>query len=241
MGGAYARGWRGDPLAHAFGVDRERGRVLENARAGRFRQFGQAQGVVERMDVECARQMHGMEVVIGLENVPHPLRRPYLDFSAELLCIELRIIQEFVAVIDLGRFEPAGDRRNSRQASLSDRGANVFEAHLGERPQRLGVLQTDTTHHAVHRRGKAGQHEAIVTAGRAPCDAPALEHRDRPPASSDLAGGRQPRKAGADDTHVNIEIVGKRRARGCRHHGGRIPSRHVGCWLRCVHVFFHAS
>ena len=92
MGGAHARGWRGDPLAHAFGVDRERGRVLENARAGRFRQFGQAQGVVERMDVECARQMHGMEVVIGLENVPHPLRRPYLDFSAELLGIELRII-----------------------------------------------------------------------------------------------------------------------------------------------------
>ncbi len=82
MGGAHARGRRGDPLAHAFGVDRERGRVLENARARSFRQLGKTERIVQRMDVERAGQMHGMEIVVGLENLPDPLRRPYLDFGA---------------------------------------------------------------------------------------------------------------------------------------------------------------
>src|SRR5262252_4348582 len=84
MAGAHARGRRDDPLAHAFGVDRERRGVLEDARPRRFRQFRQPERVVERMDVKCARQMHGVEVVIGLERLADALGRPGLDLGAEL-------------------------------------------------------------------------------------------------------------------------------------------------------------
>ena len=180
--------------------------------------------------------MQRMEIVIGSENVPDPLGRPQLDLGAKLASVELRVIQNFVAVVGLGYPEPAGDRRNPRQARLGDGGADVFDARLGERPQRLGMIQPDAAHQPVHGTGKAGQHEAIVAAGRARCDAVALQHRDRPSAPCDLAGGRQTGKAGANDADVSIEIVGERRARGRRHHGGRVPGRRIGRALGGVHV-----
>ena len=103
MAGAHARGRRGDPLAHAVDVDRQRRGVLEDARSRRFRRFREPERIVERMDVEGARQMQGVEVVIALEHVAHALGRPALDLGAELLPVELKIGQDLVAVVDLGR------------------------------------------------------------------------------------------------------------------------------------------
>ena len=76
VAGSHAAGRRRDPLAHAFGVDRECGAILENACSGRLRQFGEPQRIIERMNVKRARQVQGVKVVIGLEHVPDPLGRP---------------------------------------------------------------------------------------------------------------------------------------------------------------------
>ena len=238
MAGAHARGRGDDPLAHAFDVDCERRRVLEDARSRRFCEFRQPERIVERMDVKCARQMHGVEIVIGPELLPHALGRPGLDLGAELLPVELNLGQHLIAVVDLGRLEPAGDRRDARHARLGNRRAHVFEAHLGERPQRLGVLQSDAADQPVHGGGKAGQNETVVAAGRAPGDAATFHHHHRPSAPRDLARRGEPGKARADHADIDVEIEGERPARGRRHHARRVPGRHVGGSLGRVHLFF---
>ncbi len=238
MAGAHARGRRDDPLAHAFDVDCERRRILEDARSRRFCEFRQPERIVERMDVKCARQMHGVEVVIGLEHLAHALGRPGLDLGAELLTVKLDRRRHLLAVVDLGCFEPAGDRRDAGHARLRNRRAHVFEAHLGERPQRLGVLQSDAADQPIHGGGKAGQNETVVAAGRAPGDAAAFHHHHRPPAPCDLACRGEPGKARADHADIDVEIEGERPARGRRHHTRRVPGRHVGGSLGRVHLFF---
>ena len=225
MAGTHAGGRRGDALAHAFGIDRERRRVLEDARARRFRRLRQPERIVERMDVKRARQMQGVEIVIGLEHLAHALGRPALDLGAEFLAVELHIRQDLIAVVDLGDLEPAGDRRDTGHAGLGDRGAHVSQPHLRQLPQRLGVLQADAADHPLHRLRKAGQHEAVVAAGRVAGDAAGLQHRDRPAAPRELARRGQPGKAGADDADVDVEIEGQRPAHGRRHHGRRVPGR----------------
>ena len=238
MGGAHAGGRRRDALAHAFDVDRQRRRILEDARSRRFRRLGEAERIVERMDVEGARQMHGVEVMIALEHVAHALGRPALDLRAELLAIELHGGQHLVAVVDLGDLEPAGDRGDARHARLGDRGADVFETHLGERPQRLGVLQSDAADDPVHALGKARKDETVVASGRVPGEVAAFQYSDRPAATRDLARGRKPGQAPPDHTDVDIEIEGERPAHGGRHHGRGVPGRRVGRPLGRVHVFF---
>ena len=238
MAGTHAGGRRGDALAHAFGVDRERRCVLEDARARRFRHLRQPERIVERMDVKRARQVQGVEVVVGLEHLAHALGRPALDLGPEFLAIELHIRQDLIAVVDLGDFEPAGNRRDTGHPRLGNRGAHVAQPHLRQVPQRLGVLHADAADHALHRLRKSRQNETVVAAGRVPGDAAGLQHRHRPPAPRELARGGQPGKAGADDADVDVEIEGQRPAHGRRHHGRRVPGGRVGCRLGRVHVFF---
>ena len=52
---------------------------------------------------------------------------------------------------------------------------------LGQRPQRLGVIDPDPADHPVHGFGEAGQHEAVVASGRVPGDAvPSSTATDQP-------------------------------------------------------------
>ena len=168
VAGTHARGRRGDALAHAFGVDRQRWSCLEDARARRFGHAGEPERIVERMDVKRARQVQGVEIVIGLEHLAHALGRPALDLGPELLAIELDIRQDLVAVVDLGDFEPAGDRCDAGHARLGDRRAHIAQAHLRQVPQRLGVLHADAADHALHRFREAGQDKTVVATGCVP-------------------------------------------------------------------------
>ena len=206
-------------------------------RAPRFRRIRQAERVVERMDVERVRPMQRVEIVIGLEHVAHALGRPALDVGAELLAVEPRRRQHLVAVVDLGHFEPARHRGDARHALICDCRGHIFEPHLGERPQRLGVIHSDAGDHPVHGLGEARQHEAVVAAGGVPGDAAGLQHRHRPAAAGDLARGREPGETGADHADIDVEIEGERPALGCRHHGRGVPARRVGRPLGRVHVF----
>ena len=78
-------GGRDDPLAHAGGVDRQRRRLLEDARTRRFRGGRKPERVVERMDMECLRREHRVEIVVALEHLAHALDRPAFDLPAEVL------------------------------------------------------------------------------------------------------------------------------------------------------------
>ena len=152
--------------------------------------------------------------------------------------VQRNIGQDLVAVVDLGNLEPAGDRRHSRHARLGDGVAHIAQPHLGERPQRLGVVEAHPADDPVHRFGEARQHEAVVAPGGVPGDATGFQHRHRPAAPRDLARGREPGEAGADDADVDVEIEGQRPARGGRHHGGGVPARRVGRPHLGVHVIF---
>ncbi len=171
MAGTHPGGRRDDALAHAFDVDRQRRRVLEQARARRLRRLRQPERIVERMDVKGARPMQGVEVVVALEHLAHALGRPALDVGAELLAVELQVGQNLVAVVDLGHLEPAGHRGDARHARLGDGAAHIFDAHLGQRPQRLGVIHPDPADDLVHGFGEAGQDEPVIASGRVPGDA----------------------------------------------------------------------
>ncbi len=237
MVGAHPRRRRDDALAHTVGVDRERGRALEDARARRFGGLREAERVVERVDVEGARQMQRVEIVVGAQHVAHPLGRPALDIGNELLGIEPHRGQRRIAVVDLGDLEPARDRCHPRHARLGDGAAHVFEPHLGELPQRLGVIQADPADDALHRFGKAWQHEAVVAAGRARGELPPFQQRHRPAAARHLARGGEPREPAPDHADVHVEVEGERPALRRPHRGRRVPGRRDRCRLPSVHVF----
>ena len=241
MAGAHARVRRRDPLAHALDVDRERARVLEDARAAQLRRRRQPERVIERMDVKGARQMQRVEIMVGLEHLAHALGRPALDLVPELLTVELEIGHHLIAVVGLRHFEPAADRIDARHAGVADRAAHIFEAAFRERPQRLSVIDADPAHDPVHRLGEAGQHEAVVAPGRVPGDALGLQHRDRPAAARDLACDGQAGQPAADHADLDVEIEGECAALGSRHHGRGVPARRVARPLGRVHVFFPAG
>ena len=85
MVGAQPALRRDHPLAHAGGVDRQRRRLLEDARARRLGRRRKAERIVERMDVERLRREHRVEIVVALEHVAHALDRPAFDLTAEVL------------------------------------------------------------------------------------------------------------------------------------------------------------
>ena len=142
MVGAQPPARRDDALAHAGGVDRERRRLLEDARAGRFRGSGKPERIVQRMDVKRLRRVDGVEVVVALEHVAHALDRPAFDLPAEVLSDQADGGEVVVGVVRLRDLEPALLHRiDARHAGFADRAAHIFEAGLGERPQHLGVVE----------------------------------------------------------------------------------------------------
>ena len=161
-----------DALAHAFDVDRQRRRILEDARARRFRRLGEPERIVERMDVEGARQMHGVEIMLAPEHVAHALGRPALDLGAELLADRAATAASTSSPLSTLETlsQPAIGATPGMRASAIV-GADVFETHLGERPQRLGVIESDAADDPVHALGKARKDETVVASGRVPGEA----------------------------------------------------------------------
>ena len=54
-----------DALAHARGIDRQRRRVLEDARAGLLRRRREPERVIARVNLERAGQMHGLKIAFA--------------------------------------------------------------------------------------------------------------------------------------------------------------------------------
>ncbi len=221
MVGAQPPVRRDDPLAHAGGVDRQRRRVLEDARARRLRGGRKAERVVERMDVERLRREHRVEIVVALEHVAHALDRPAFDLSAEVLADQADGGEVVVGIVRLRDLEPAVlDRIDARHSGFADGGADIFEPGFGERPQHLGVIEPDPLDHGVHAAGEARQHEAGVAAGRVPGDLAGLDHHHRPAAARHLARGGEARRA---------RRRSRRRRRRCRWSPARARARARSC------------
>ena len=215
---------RGDALANAGGVDRQRRRLLEDARARRLRRGRKTERVVQRMDVERLRRVHRVEIVVALEHVAHALDRPAFDLAAELLADQTDGGEVVVGVIRFRDLEPALlDRIDAGHIGVADRGAHVVEAGLRERPQRLGVVEPDPLDHRLHVASEARQHEAGVAAGRVPGDRVRLDHHHRPAAARHFARGGQPGEAGADHADIDVDIAGHRGALGRADHRIGIP------------------
>ena len=187
----------------------------------------------------CGR-CNGVEIVVGLEHVAHALGRPAFDLGAELLADRARGRRaSSSASSDFETLSQPRDRIDARHAGLADGGAHIVEPRLGQRPQRLGVVEPDAADDPRPcDSAKPGQHEAVVAAGRVPGDARGLQHRHRPAAARDLARGGQAGEAAADHADVDVEVEGERPALGRRHHGRGVPGRRVGRRLGRVHVFF---
>ena len=133
MVGAQPPARRDDALAHAGGVDRERRRLLEDARAGRFRGSGKTERIVQRMDVKRLRRVDGVEIVVALEHVAHALDRPAFDLPAEVLADQADGGEVVVGVVRLRDLEPALlDRIDARHTGFADRAC----AHIRGRPRR---------------------------------------------------------------------------------------------------------
>ena len=157
-----------DALAHARGIDRERGRVLEYEDAGALDGIGERQAIGERIDLERVRIVDGAEVVIGPQDVADLLQRPRLGLDAEFLREQSRPAVRRLAIIELGDFEPALALHDAVKAELADGIAYAADAFFGERPQRARRRQADAFDDLLDRRGIARHHEAAVPARRVP-------------------------------------------------------------------------
>ena len=201
----HARAGRVDALANAGGIDRDRRRFLEDARAGSLRIGRQTERVIERMNVDGAGKMQRAEIALVRQHLAHALRRPGLDIGADP-AQPLDLAADLVAIVGLRDMQPAGNRIDSGHAGLMNRTPHIVEALFRQRPELLGVIEPDALDHAVDILLKARQHEAGIAPGCRPGHPVGLQYRHRPAAPRHLARHGQARQPGADHADIDVEI-----------------------------------
>jgi hypothetical protein len=180
------------------------------------------------MDVEGPGKMDGILVERAFEDIANLLRRPGFRLDAEFsaqqpsLGVQLRIVTEF------RDGQPAIHRLDTRHAGLSDGGAHVVEAPLGQSPELLGMVQPDAVDNAIQALEEAGQHETQIAPRRPRGDGLRLQHGHRPAAPRNLAGRGQAGETAANDADVHIEIEGQSGAVGRRDGRFPVPARPAG-------------
>ena len=232
--GADAALRRDDTLAHAGRVDRQRRRVLENARARLFGQLRQAERVIERMNVEGSGEMHGVEIALVGKLRPHLGRRPHFGVGAEpaqALDPGARRLRA-VGLVDM---QPAIGPGDAGQFVVVDSVADVVQSLLRQRPELLGMIEADALDHGIDAFRITRQHETGIAAGGGRGHARALQYHHRPAAPRDLARHGQAGKAGADDADVDVEVEGEALARRACHPRRLVPGRRCGRVLRHRH------
>ena len=232
MGRAHARVRRVDALAHAAGVDRERRRFLEDAHAGLFRLVGEAERVIERMDVKGVWIMQRAEIARIGQLLAHARGRPRFHLGADP-AQPFGVPAHGVVIIGLGDVQPPRHRIDARHAGLFDRAAHVVDAVFRQRIKMLGVVEADALDHGVDVFMEPGQHEAGIAPGGGPGDASRLQHRHRPAALGDLARDRQPGKPRADDADIDVELEGQFAAVPACNPGRLVPA--IDCAIAVAH------
>ncbi len=166
MVGAQPRAGVTMRLRTPVGIDRQRRRVFENARAVALRGGGERQRVVERMDRERARIVDGVKIALAAQHRAHALGRPALDLAAQFA-------EQFGIVSKTRRGCRPWRHRASRLCGsmpgtpLDRMAAHIVETGLGQRPKILGALETDARDQLVGVGGETRQHKAGIAAGRA--------------------------------------------------------------------------
>src|SRR4029077_2301785 len=233
--GAQPRARGDDAFAHACRIDRQRRRTFENPRAVAFRGGRERERVIERVDGDGVEIIDSVIVARTVQYRAHALGRPAFDLAAEIV-EEPPQAQKLVAVVDLGDVEPAGLRIDAGGALFLDGIADIIEPGLGQRPQRLGALETDAGDQLFRVGGKARQDEAGIAARRIRRQPPGLQQHHRPAGPRQFARRRQPAEPAADDADVDIEVDVQRRPPRRVHHGGGVPALAIGCGLGFAHV-----
>ena len=127
VGSANPRRRRHDAFSHPYRVDRQGRGLLEDAHPHPFRGGGEPEGIVQRMNAERPRKVHGMEIRAALEPFTHAFRRPYLYLEPELV-EQVDPAQKIIAVVDLGYVEPTGDRLDPRHAGVAEGRSDVLDS-----------------------------------------------------------------------------------------------------------------
>ena len=226
MAGAHRGVRRRDALAHAGRIDRERRRVLEDARAVLLGIGREAERVIERMDVERCREMQRLKIVRAAQHFAHLLGRPGFHVGAKIDAQHRGMLDQGPLVVDAAHREPALARLRMRHIGRGT--AHVLDTLLGQRPQLLRARQPNPVDDRVDPLGKSRRDESAVAPRRTGGDALRFQHRDRPAAPRQLARSREARKPGADHAGIDVEIVVERPPLRRRDHGRRIPGRAVG-------------
>ena len=214
---------RDDAFAHTRRIEGQYRRVLEYARADTLGGGGQAERIVQRMNVDRPRIVDGVKVTFAAQHRAHLVGRPALDLAAEL-ADQPGEAREFVAVVGLGDVKPAVLRIDSRHRLVANDVADIIEPALRQRPQILGAIEADAADDGVGARGKTGKHETGIAPGGFAGDVAGFQQHDRPAGAGNLAGRRQTGQPAADHAHFNIAVRGELRPRRRIHHGRGIPA-----------------
>src|SRR5262249_54761361 len=220
---AHASGRRRDALADPGGVDLPRAGLFDNLRARLFRCRRQAEGIVQRMTMESAREVETLEVGRAMASPSPLLGRPRFDLGAERVRDQLGLRQPPLLAVEPLHREPAVDRAHTGHRGLADGAADVVDAARGEDPQFPGALQPDPLDDALDALGKAGTAKTGVPPGRFPGAAPPPQDRHGPATPGELTRDGEAGKPAADDADIDVEVVNESIALWSRHPGCAIP------------------
>ena len=219
-----------DALAHAGRIDRERGRVLEDARAVLLGVGREAERIVERMDVERLREMQRLEILRAAQHLAHLIGRPGLHVGAEIDAQHGGMLDHRLLVVDAPHREAAVARLHAAASRLG--GARVRI----RRPPRTGPT---VPWRAAGRRGRRSRRSARQIPARrtrhcartrrpqrVALPAPRPTSRAAPASRATV----RPASPAPIDADIDVEVVVERGPLRRRDHGRRIPGRAVGAW-----------
>ena len=187
MMSAQPRGRGNDALTHARRINGQCRSLFKDAGAGAFGGSGQAQCIVQRVDMEGLRKVDGMKVTLTMQYRAHAFDRPALDLAAKF-ADEANMPRKCVAIVGLGDAEPAILESDSRYGIVADCVANVFKSALRKIPEVLGPLKSDAADDVSGAAAKPGNTKPVLGAGAAAAIRPAsMSATERPSRASSRA------------------------------------------------------
>ncbi len=210
--GTQPRARRDDAFAHPARIDRQSGRVLENARAVALGGSGELERIVQRVDRERARVVDGVIVTLAAQCAAHAVGLPGLDLAAQF-AEQLDFADKFVVVVSFGDMKPAVLRIDAGCAVGANGITHIIEAGLRQRPKILGAFEADPRNELIGVGAKAWQHETGIAPRRVAGETAGLQHHDGPAVARHFPRRGQAREPAADDADIDVKIERQLRAR----------------------------